>query len=137
MRKLIVPGWLILAIVTFAGCSKPATSEKKVPGPAQGPDGKIASVAKEDGEHKHDGWWCDAHGIPEEECSICSPKVAAEFKKKGDWCNQHDRAKSQCFVCDPKLKDQFAAKYRAKYGQEPPALEDEKHDEGNATKKKG
>ena len=73
---------------------------------------------------KHDGWWCDEHGIPEAECSMCSKKVADEFKKKGDWCNEHDRAKSQCFKCDPKLKEKFAAVFRAKFGAEPPEPDD-------------
>src|SRR5262245_26684015 len=56
-------------------------------------------------QQDHSGWWCDEHGIPEEECSMCSGKVAAEFKKKGDWCEEHDRAKSQCFLCDPSLRE--------------------------------
>jgi hypothetical protein len=73
---------------------------------------------------KHDGWWCDEHGIPEEECSMCSAKVAKECKAKGDWCQEHDRAKSQCFICDPSLREKYAARYRAKYGKEPPPPED-------------
>jgi len=77
--------------------------------------------------NKHSGWWCAEHGIPEKECSMCLPdaKVKAMFKDKGDWCNEHERAKSQCFICDPKLKEVFAAKYRTKYGKEPPPIEDE------------
>jgi len=71
-------------------------------------------------EHDHSGWWCDEHGIPEAECSMCSAKIAAEFKKKGDWCEKHDRAKSQCFMCNPERKAFYAAKYKAKYGKEPP-----------------
>lgn len=77
-------------------------------------------------EKKHDGWWCDEHGIPEEECSLCSGKVAKACKAKGDWCEQHERAKSHCFICNPKLKEEFANKYRAKYGKEPPPIEEEK-----------
>jgi hypothetical protein len=73
---------------------------------------------------KHDGWWCDEHGIPEAECSMCSKKVADEFKKKGDWCNEHNRAKSQCFKCDPALKEKYAAVFRAKFGADPPEPED-------------
>jgi hypothetical protein len=74
---------------------------------------------------KHSGWWCDEHGVPEEVCSMCSPKVAADFQKEGDWCADHDRAKSQCFKCNPALKETFADQYRAKYGKEPPAMEEE------------
>ena len=65
---------------------------------------------------------------------MCSAKVAKAFKAKGDWCEKHDRAKSQCFICDPKLKEKFAAKYRAKYGKEPPPTEDE---EKGTPKKEG
>jgi hypothetical protein len=90
-----------------------------------------ATVAKADPkpeaktETAHSGWWCAEHGIPEEECSMCSAKVAKECKAKGDWCDKHDRAKSQCFLCDPKLKEKYAAVYRAKLGMEPPPTEDD------------
>ena len=84
---------------------------------------QVAAAMNED--TKHSGWWCDEHGIPEAECSMCSKKVADECKKKGDWCDAHGRAKSQCFLCDPKLKEKYAARYRAKYGKEPPPLEEE------------
>ena len=71
--------------------------------------------------------WCVEHGIPEDECSMCLPArtVKAEFKDKGDWCDDHNRAKSQCFICDPSLKEKFAAKYRAKFGTEPPPITEE------------
>jgi hypothetical protein len=93
---------------------------------ARGKSSEVAQAKQENKkEHDHSGWWCDEHGLPEAECSMCSAKVAAEFKKKGDWCEKHDRAKSQCFLCDPKLKEKFAARYRAKYGKEPPPTEDE------------
>lgn len=82
--------------------------------------GTTTEAAEAKKAHDHSGWWCDEHGIPEDECSMCKPKVAKEAKAKGDWCEKHDRAKSQCFVCDPKLKEQFAARYRAKYGKAPP-----------------
>ncbi len=73
----------------------------------------------------HGGWWCDEHGIPEEICGQCNVKLAAELKKKGDWCKEHDRPDSQCFICHPDLKEKFAAQYRAKYGKEPPPIEEE------------
>jgi hypothetical protein len=83
--------------------------------------------AKKAGEEtKHEGWWCDEHGIPEAECSMCSKKVADACKAKGDWCEKHNRAKSQCFKCDPSLKEKFAARYRAMYnGKEPPPITDD------------
>jgi hypothetical protein len=108
---LVVPALLIM------GCGE--AREKDKPGPvAQAKDAKKP--------HDHSGWWCEEHGIPEAECSMCDPKVAAEFKKKGDWCDKHDRALSQCFICKPERKEFYAAKYRAKYGKEPPPIEEEK-----------
>jgi hypothetical protein len=94
---------------------------------AGGKPSQVAQAKQEDkkGETKagHD-WWCDEHGVPEAECSMCNARVAAECKKKGDWCEKHDRAKSQCFICNPKLADRYAAVYRAKYGKEPPEATD-------------
>lgn len=118
---LVLIGTLVLL---SSGCGSPA--EKKAP---------VAQAESKGGKkvHDHSGWWCDEHGIPEAECSMCSAKVAKEFKAKGDWCDKHDRAKSQCFLCDPKLKEKYAALYRAKMGKEPPPTED---DEKAAEKEK-
>ena len=113
-------GVLIAALALSAGgCTQGDGKKAKVDADA------VAKVAK-GGESAtlHDSWWCDEHGIPEAECSMCSKKVADACKAKGDWCEQHNRAKSQCFICDPKLKEVFAAKYRAKYGKEPPPIEE-------------
>lgn len=110
---------LLTMAIVIVGCGK---SEDKG-GQAKGPAKEGTPVAEKK-ENKHDGWWCDEHGIPEAECSMCSPKVAKACKAKGDWCDQHDRAKSQCFICDPSLREKYAAKYRAKFGKEPPLPED-------------
>jgi hypothetical protein len=64
--------------------------------------------------------WCVEHGVPEDICAQCNPKVAAEFQQKGDWCKEHNRPESQCFLCNPKLEAKFAAAYEAKYGSKPP-----------------
>lgn len=115
-------GWLCLmgaAAMAVVGCGESHSHSGHSKGKAD-----LAS-AKEEEKSAHSGWWCDEHGIPEAECSMCSKKVARECKAKGDWCDQHDRAKSQCFICDPKLKEKYAAVYRAKYGKEPPPTEDE------------
>jgi hypothetical protein len=127
-----------LALIA-AGCGQSDTK----PGQAKGTGTQVAKGGGEPGKeakkkHDHSGWWCDEHGIPEEECSMCSAKVAAEFKKKGDWCELHDRAKSQCFICDGKLQEKYAAVYRAKYGKEPPEPEDNlPKKEGKPEAKKG
>ena len=66
------------------------------------------------------GWWCTEHGIPEEECSMCSTKAAGDFKAKGDWCEDHNRAESQCFICDASRAEIFAKLYEAKFRHAPP-----------------
>ena len=117
------------SIMATAGCG-PADNKA-----AQGKDKRTknkeqtaqAAQAKRD---EHSGWWCDEHGVPEEVCGQCNIKVAAEFKKKGDWCKEHDRPDSQCFICHPELKEKFADQYRAKYGKEPPPIEEEKKGAG-------
>ena len=100
----------------LAGSGEQPKAEKAKEAPVQTAEKKA---------HDHSGWWCDEHGIPEAECSMCSAKVAKAFKAKGDWCDKHDRAMSQCFVCNPKQREFYAAKYRAKYGKEPPPIEDD------------
>ena len=113
----------VIALAAGCGAVSNPSPQAKVPEKQDG--------SKDKKEHDHSGWWCDEHGIPEHECSMCSGKVAKECKAKGDWCDKHDRAKSQCFKCDPSLKDKFAAKYKAKYDKEPPPIgeEDGKKDE--------
>jgi hypothetical protein len=71
------------------------------------------------------GWWCREHGIPEKECAQCDADLAKKLKDKGDWCDKHERPESQCFVCKPELKEEFAKKYRAKFGKEPPPIGNE------------
>lgn len=106
---------LIFPIALLVGCGKgtPNTEGSKTT-PAE--------------KNKDDGWWCAEHGMPEDECAQCNSKLAAEYKKKGDWCKEHDRPESQCFICHPELKEKFAAQYRAKYGKEPPPMQDEGHE---------
>lgn len=130
MTRLVVSGLIVLTVGVFGGCNKNTSAEKKSSAPGKAASGKGAEASG-----AHEGWWCDEHGIPEEECSMCNAKVAAECKRKGDWCEKHDRAKSQCFICDPKLKEQYAARYRAKYGKEPPLVEDMKAEPNDANKK--
>lgn len=126
-RQLVgVSGLVAVALLAATGCGP---GEPKATGQGQDKGGTVAK-ADPKGEGKHEGWWCDEHGIPESECSLCSAKVAKEFKAKGDWCDKHDRAKSQCFICDPKLKEKYAAQYRAKFGKEPPPLEEEEKGKG-------
>ena len=118
-RAGVLAAAMPLALLASGGCNKEA---KETLAANQGKGG--TSQVAEKKEHDHSGWWCDEHGVPEAECSMCSGKVAAAFKKKGDWCAKHDRAKSQCFLCDPSLEAKYAARYEAKYGKKPPVPEE-------------
>lgn len=132
MKVSLLSATFLAGLVSFAmGCGQsPAPSTTVTKSSAQEGDGH-GSPEAEGAKPKHSGWWCDEHGVPEAVCSMCSPKVAADFQKAGDWCADHDRAKSQCFKCNPSLKESFADQYRAKYGKEPPAMESE--DESSKT----
>jgi hypothetical protein len=131
-------GALLAAAIFVTGCGK--TEDK---GGAQGV-GLVTGGATPAGtdrrgaanrETKHDTWWCDEHGVPEHECSMCSAKAARACKAKGDWCKAHKRAKSQCFICDPSLREKYAVQYRAKYGKEPPEPWDNMPPKDGETKK--
>jgi len=128
----------LVAVVglVVGGCSKDDTKggEAKGKGTQARSDADGTQVAEKK-KDDHSGWWCDEHGVPEDVCGQCNAKLAAEFKKKGDWCKEHDRPDSQCFICHPELKEKFAAKYRAKYGKEPPPTEDETPKKDDKTKK--
>lgn len=106
----------LLAAINFLslGCAKPGANAHT-----------DAHEASHDHQHKHDSWWCNEHGVPEEVCALCNVKLAADFKAKGDWCKEHDRPDSQCFVCHPEREAEFAAQYEAKYGKKPPKPESE------------
>ncbi len=106
----------ILAVAFVLGCGGTAPDDNEN-------STQVSTNSKQGGGHNHNGWWCSEHGVPEAECALCDPKVAAEFQKKGDWCDEHNRPKSQCFTCDPTLKDKFASVYEAKFGEKPPAME--------------
>jgi hypothetical protein len=104
---------LLVAVAVFSsGCGQGTDDGGSEP----------AADASQEGEEgtAHAGWWCVEHGIPEEECSMCSSKAADECKAKGDWCDEHNRAESQCFKCDPSRAEKFAALYEAKIGEKPP-----------------
>lgn len=120
---ILMASLLGLATVFAVGCgqtntAQPVAEEAKADEHDHDHDTHMAS--SEEAGAGHDGWWCNEHGIPEEVCSMCNSKVAAEFQKKGDWCKEHDRAESQCFICHPELEAKFAAQYEAKYGKQPP-----------------
>ena len=108
----------VLIAMVAVGCAQQSDS-----GSANTQAGASTTAAVKTGEHAHDGWWCDEHGVPEGVCGQCNAKLAAEFQKKGDWCREHDRPDSQCFVCHPEHEARFAAQYEAKLGKKPPKPE--------------
>jgi len=75
---------------------------------------------EEHASRDHNGWWCNEHGVPEDECALCKTSLVADFKAKDDWCEEHGRPDSQCFVCHPEKFEKFAARYEAKFGEQPP-----------------
>jgi cobalt-zinc-cadmium efflux system membrane fusion protein len=109
----------LLLLVTMIGCAQSDTANSDSDEPA------TETTAATEHEHAddHSGWWCNEHGVPEEECGLCDAKVAAEMQHNGDWCKEHDRPDSQCFICHPELEAAFAARYEAKYGKQPPKPE--------------
>ena len=119
------------AAVVASGCGEPA----KTTGTGAGKAVAKADPDKEAGG-AHSGWWCDEHALPEGVCDLCHKNYREAEKAKGNWC-EHNRVKSSCFKCNPGLKEKYAAEYKAKFGKEPPAAEDdEKADEGKPKDKK-
>jgi hypothetical protein len=114
---------LVMAIILSAGCGSQGTGPQGQSDPKKEKKGQVAKAGKDD--TSEDGWWCNEHGMPEAECSMCSAEVEKACKAKGDWCEKHDRARSQCFKCEPGLKAKYDAMYRDHYkGKEPPPIKD-------------
>jgi cobalt-zinc-cadmium efflux system membrane fusion protein len=112
LKKLLVVSTCAVVGISIVACSKSNN------GGAAG-----SAAVKEVAEHNHEGWWCDEHGVPEEVCAQCDPKLVADFKAKNDWCDKHNRPDSQCFICHPEKEAEFAALYEAKFGKKPPKPE--------------
>jgi hypothetical protein len=113
MRKLWSGVALLAGLIAVVGCGQQ---------PAQntGSGKKDKSVAKAEKDDDGHGWWCNEHGVVEDECSICQKDVFKKLKPD-EICPKHpDRAKAQCFICNPDLWEKSKAVYQAKYGKEPP-----------------
>lgn len=130
--KLHARSTIILALLTLGlcplvltGCGAEDDGETETAATTDDPAAKHDEVADEDEGHNLHGYWCVAHGIPEEICAQCNSKLAAEYQEKGDWCEEHGRPDSQCFIHHPELAEEFAAQYEAKFGEKPPARLDE------------
>ena len=114
--------WLgrILVVAVLAGIVGSTGCGGKSDGGGDGPQATSTAGQAETTAAEHGDWWCAEHGVPEEECSVCSTSAAARFKEKGDWCEEHDRARSQCFKCDPSRAEHYVKLYEAKFGKKPP-----------------
>ena len=114
--KRCAMGCFLAAAMTMASGCGSKTEESGSPAP----DVSEVSANVDD----HSGWWCAPHGVPEEQCSMCSASAAAKCKESGDWCEEHNRAESQCFLCDPSRAEHFTKLYIAKNGEDPPKRDD-------------
>lgn len=113
MQKFLICFVMSTVVLAFFGCAQKPTeqaNEKKN-------NGNGSQPAPSDSGH---GWWCDEHGVIEEECSMCQKDVFKKLKPSDICTNHPDRAKSQCFICNPKLWEKSQAAYVAKYGKNPP-----------------
>ena len=120
MQTFLKTTTAFLLVAAMATLSTGCTDQGKNPNAGSTPTAK-----QSDDDPSHGGWWCVEHGIPEDDCSLCSSTAAKKFKEKGDWCETHNRAESQCFKCDPERAKKFAKLYEAKVGRAPPEMEDE------------
>jgi cobalt-zinc-cadmium efflux system membrane fusion protein len=116
MKRVMLLICMAIPPIAFSGCNQAGDATAT----ATAEDGHGGETAG----HDHSGWWCPEHGIPEEVCTRCNSTLIAQFKEKGDWCEEHDRPDSNCFHCHPELEAKFAARYTAKYGEEPPTPTD-------------
>ena len=112
-RRTAISSTVAAVALLVAGCGQTDNDE-------QGTSSQPNQVSGELSSDDHSGWWCAGHGVPEEECSLCSAKAADRFKAQGDWCEEHSRAESQCFICNPEGAEKYVALYEAKYGKKPP-----------------
>jgi len=114
---------MTLTAFCLSGCGSPTESTASQT-TEESPDSHEHAEGEHETAHDHSGWWCNEHGVPEEECTRCDSRLIAEFRANEDWCDEHDRPDSQCFLCDPELESKFAARYEAKYGEQPPVPTD-------------
>lgn len=108
MKTFLTTSILTLFLVLGA-CSKSVdkdnTSTTNQPTKAEGTGHAAASVVP--GSHED---WCEEHQVPESQCTLCNPKLAAAFKATGDWCGEHGLPESHCRKCNPDLKIERPAK---------------------------
>ena len=125
-KHLFTIGMLGISSFLLAGCGKSTHSATPEVATHTADSGGATGHAE---GHVEGGWWCNEHGVPEEECAQCDSSLIAAFKAKGDWCKEHDRPDSHCFICHPEKWEPYAALYEAKFGKRPnkPTADEEEH----------
>ena len=104
MKTIITTAFLALCFVLGA-CSKSADKDK----PAATKTESSGHAAKDVVPGSHEDW-CGEHEVPESQCTLCNPKLAAAFKATGDWCEEHGLPKSHDRKHNPDLKIERPAK---------------------------
>lgn len=111
--KVALLGVALSLAAVAVGCGKS--------GDEKADKGKEKEKGKEgDKPTSHGEWWCEEHGVPEDECGMCHPKIAEKIKKADQCPNHPNRTKDQCFVCNPDKWPESAARYKAKTGKDAP-----------------
>jgi len=101
IQKLVV---CLFAVTTLASI---ACSKEKAGGAAPAANGSATVAAGHAAKDAKPGSyedWCDEHAVPESQCTLCHPELAAAFKATGDWCEEHGLPESHCLKCNPNLK---------------------------------
>jgi cobalt-zinc-cadmium efflux system membrane fusion protein len=89
----------VAAVIVLTACAKhEASATEAQPG---GASESVASAASDAGGTDGAPKLCE-HGVPADQCTKCSPELAAVFKEMGDWC-EHDLPESHCKQCNPTL----------------------------------
>jgi hypothetical protein len=97
-------GFCLAALLSLAvGCSKEKAKEE-VASAKEGTGEAAHAHAPKDAKPGSYEDWCGEHEVPESQCTLCHPELAAAFKATGDWCQEHSLPKSHCRKCDPNLK---------------------------------
>jgi hypothetical protein len=92
-------------MLATAGCDKKGDSEQTsgetTTAAVSGPSAQHGPAGAEPGSHDD---WCGEHRVPESQCPLCNPSLAAAFKATGDWCDEHGLPESHCRKCNPNLE---------------------------------
>jgi hypothetical protein len=100
MRTILLSSCIAAAALFAVACSK-----EKTEGHAAAVESAHASTGHAPKDAKPGSYddWCGEHEVPESQCTLCSPELAAAFKATGDWCAEHSLPKSHCRKCNPAL----------------------------------